>query len=361
MSRPQLPRFSVALAIGLIAIVATRAHAADTKAEARRHFEVGVEEAKAGAYRESLVEFTRAYELSPHFAVLYNIATANAALGDPAAALNFFERYLAEGGAAIASERRAKIETEMNRLAPRTAYLNLHAEPAAAQLTVDGVPLPPDAAGRAVRVNIGMHRLGATLAGYTPAEQTTTLASGDVAKVTLQLVPLAATSAPVAAMAPPSTPPPLSSEPPGTSPSPPVVLAIQPTPAGALDAPPRSGTARRVVGYTAAGLGLVSFAVAALLYEDAKSSRDKAAGSGCTQLACEGQGAKDWASAQSGVRSSRIALVGGGVLVAGGLALALLVPSSPSATASATSTGITTLGATIGFDGLPRVTLAGRF
>ena len=44
-----------------------------TKAEARKHFDHGLALAKQGVYAEAVVEFNRAYELSPHFAVLYNL------------------------------------------------------------------------------------------------------------------------------------------------------------------------------------------------------------------------------------------------------------------------------------------------
>jgi tetratricopeptide (TPR) repeat protein len=363
-------RWSVAAAIAIVvaALAPSNARAADNRSEARRHFEVGVEEAKSGAYREALVEFTRAYELSPHFAVLYNIATANAALGDPAAALNFFERYLSEGGAAVASERRAKIEVEMSRLAPRTAYLNLHALPATARLSLDGAPLPADPSGRAIRVNIGVHRVSAALDGYAPIEQSATIASGDVANLTLQLVPLAPAPAPVAALAAAPAPPaaPLAA---GASASG-GVLATPASPALAAEpSPQRSGTVQRVVGYTAGGLGLVSFAVAALLYYyDAKSNLQRAIDLKCTVDMCVGEGAAHWRSAQNDVAASRIALATGGVLVAAGVALVMLAPS-PGPSPSASSTGghnaapapAAVLGAMLGPAGPTGLTLTGRF
>lgn len=95
------------------------------RAAARRHFNRGVELAKAGSYELALAEFRQAYQLSPHFSVLYNIGQAELALERPESAVETLRRYLVEGGEQIEPARRAEVEstvaTELERLGPRPA------------------------------------------------------------------------------------------------------------------------------------------------------------------------------------------------------------------------------------------------
>src|SRR6185437_16521309 len=227
---------AVAAAIALLAGPASGAGARADKAEARRHFQVGVAAAESGVYAEAVVEFTRAYELSPNFAVLYNIAKAQEALGDEPAALATFERYLAEGASAIPAPRRADIAAEMKELAARTGVIIPHVTPDGARVTLDGTGLAPGAIGHGVRVKLGAHRLAAAKDGYAVAEQTVTVTSGDNLDLTLALAPLP--EAPQVPVPPPLAPPPAAAAPQS--------LLIQLAPA-----PPArsSGSALRTLGY----------------------------------------------------------------------------------------------------------------
>jgi tetratricopeptide (TPR) repeat protein len=118
------------LALALCAAALTtaghaRAEQAEERALARGHFNRGVELAKAGAYESALAEFKQAYQISPHFSVLYNIAQAELALERPQLAVEALRRYLAEGGERIEPARRAEVEstitTELERSSPREA------------------------------------------------------------------------------------------------------------------------------------------------------------------------------------------------------------------------------------------------
>jgi tetratricopeptide (TPR) repeat protein len=299
------------------------------KAEARRHFQVGVTEAQAGAYREAVVEFKRAYELSPNFAVLYNLAMAEAALGDAAAALTTFERYLAEGGKAVPADRRAKVAGDMKPLLARTGSIVPHVTPVGAGLMLDGAALDRTAAGRGVRVNVGAHTLAAAAEGYLPAEQAITVASGDVANVTLALAPV-----PPPRPEPAAPPPVVELPPPPVNPPPaaPSFVVIERPPAVA---PARSaGSVQRTFGYLLGVAGLAGLATGGALYAYAWTQAQSAVNNGCTEDlgTCRGDGATEWQSAQSGVRNARIAAaVGGGLFVAG----AVIVVAAPSAGAPA--------------------------
>ena len=50
----------------------------------------------------ALAELSRAYELVPRHEVLYNIGRVEVQLGHPVEAARAYERYLAEGGDAVA-------------------------------------------------------------------------------------------------------------------------------------------------------------------------------------------------------------------------------------------------------------------
>jgi tetratricopeptide (TPR) repeat protein len=102
-----------------------RADQTQERAAARGHFNRGLELAKAGSYESALAEFEQAYQLSPHFSVLYNIGQAELALERPESAVETLRRYLAEGADRIEPARRAEVEstiaTELERLGQREA------------------------------------------------------------------------------------------------------------------------------------------------------------------------------------------------------------------------------------------------
>jgi tetratricopeptide (TPR) repeat protein len=308
-----------ALVAGAIAALARPALAAPpgNKAEARRHFQVGVTEAQAGAYREAVIEFTRAYELYPNFAVLYNLGTAQAALG--------------EGGKAVSADRRAKVVEETKALATRTGSIVPHVTPEAARLTLDGAALEHPTTGAGLRVNVGVHRLAAAADGYLPAEQAVTVASGDVANVTLALsrVPPARPEP-----APPPPPPVVELPPPAAAASP---LLDAPQPIAALDhpapapAPARAtGSVQRTIGYLVGVAGLAGLAAGGLFYAYAWTQAQDAVNNGCTDdlTTCRGDGMNQWHNSEKWINNARIAAVVGGGLFVSGAVIVLAAPSA---------------------------------
>ncbi|MFL5305077.1 MAG: tetratricopeptide repeat protein [Polyangia bacterium] len=89
---------------------------ATAKTEARAHFDRGVQLGHAGDYRQAAAEFQRAYQISPHYAVLYNLAQAQIALGQTAEAIDSLQRYLAEGGANVPADRRTEVQGTIKQL-----------------------------------------------------------------------------------------------------------------------------------------------------------------------------------------------------------------------------------------------------
>jgi iron complex outermembrane receptor protein len=67
---------------------------ADVRAEARRHFKVGMQLIADGKIDDGIGELLEAYEIRPHPNVLFNIAKAYETAKRPADALTFYNRYL---------------------------------------------------------------------------------------------------------------------------------------------------------------------------------------------------------------------------------------------------------------------------
>jgi tetratricopeptide (TPR) repeat protein len=322
-----------ALALVLLLIAAPAAAASPkAKAEARRHFDAGVAHAKAGEYRDALTEFTRAYDLAPSPTALYNIATAQAELGQMVEAIDSFHRYLGERSETVPAERRAQVLQRIAELESRTGTITVHASPETAKVYLDGQLIEAAAAAKGVRVNPGPHRVLAAADGYDDAKREIDVGRAAVFDVTLALAPVppAPRQEPVVPDAPPLPPPP-AAPPPAIVPATP---ALQ-QPASAPRPAPRSGGVgvQRAIGYGVAAAGALALAAGGVLYLKALSDRDKAINAGCTATACPPPGDSDWRSAQNGVTWSRRAAIAGGVLVAAGLTVVLIAPSSRDAPA----------------------------
>ena len=81
--------------------------------------------------------FRRAYELNPHWKVLYNIAQSEAAAGRHGLAMEAFEKYYALGAEKISLERQKAVEAELVRLQRLVGFVEIDA-PDGAEILVDG-------------------------------------------------------------------------------------------------------------------------------------------------------------------------------------------------------------------------------
>ncbi len=135
----------------LLTALSRPAHAADdARTVARESYARGVELANTGDYQRALAEFQRAYELSPHYAVLYNIAQAERALGHSSQALEAFESYLRLGAEQIPAERRLEVEAAIEALKKEPAS---EPAPEPPQPAAPGpVPVAPEPPPRQSRV-----------------------------------------------------------------------------------------------------------------------------------------------------------------------------------------------------------------
>ena len=159
--------------------------------EARQRFARGVDLYKEGSFDAALAEFTKAYELVPNYRVLFNLAQVQNERHDYVAALQFFEKYLQDGGSDISPERREQVGREITALKGRVAQVTVSADVEGAELLIDGVPAGTLPLKEPVLVSSGVRQIQVRKAGYETSTRTETIAGGDAPhyEFTLQAVP----------------------------------------------------------------------------------------------------------------------------------------------------------------------------
>jgi tetratricopeptide (TPR) repeat protein len=157
--------------------------------EAATHFDRGNAEYNEGNYRLALVEMQRAYDLAPHYRVLFNLAQIHAQLGDFTKAQSFFERYLAEGGDAVPAAKRAQVQKDLAALALKIGTLAFTVSEADADVLVDDKSIGHTPLTTALRVDAGDHRIRVEKDGFRADVRTVTLVGGEELKVDVKLEP----------------------------------------------------------------------------------------------------------------------------------------------------------------------------
>jgi hypothetical protein len=186
----------VALLVACSLLVPTIAQAAEPapakskadEAEARARYEKGQMLYKDGAFETALVELKHAHELAPSYKILYNIAQVHRQLNDFAGSLQAFEQYLEEGGAGVAPKRKQEVDKEIAELKERVGTVAVTTSRAGGEILLDDVsqgtaPLP-----KPLVVNPGTRKITLVVAGNAPVTRAVTVASGEEAKVELEIV-----------------------------------------------------------------------------------------------------------------------------------------------------------------------------
>lgn len=119
-----------------LGIVAKAAETADD--DALTAYEAGKQAFDGQRYAESADHFRTAYTLKPSWKIFYNIGQAEAAGKRYGLALDAFEKYLAEGGDEIPSERQSSVMQEIVRLRNLVGYVSISASDGVA-VWLDGV------------------------------------------------------------------------------------------------------------------------------------------------------------------------------------------------------------------------------
>jgi tetratricopeptide (TPR) repeat protein len=158
--------------------------------EARLRYARGLSLYAGAEYVLALVEFERAYQLSPNYRVLYNIGQVRIQLGRYARAFEALTEYMKQGGDAIDPERRAAVQKDIDMLAERTAKLVVRTNEAGADIQLDGVVIGVSPLAGPLIVDAGEHNIGVRKVGFYDKFQSVTLAGRDARTVDFNLVKL---------------------------------------------------------------------------------------------------------------------------------------------------------------------------
>jgi tetratricopeptide (TPR) repeat protein len=188
--------FACAFAVSLagLAIDASADDIATAAHDAGKHFERGVALYRETDYLAALVEFKRAYALSPNSAVLYNIGEAEYQLQDYANALVTFTRYLTE--APPGSSHRVEVENDVEVLQARVGHLGIVTVPPGADVSVDDQPAGKTPLNDRLLVSVGHRKVTAVYPGRTPVTRFVDVAADDDVSVTLELAATAPATVP---------------------------------------------------------------------------------------------------------------------------------------------------------------------
>lgn len=313
-SQPGRRALLVALSIGAWSSVA----AANDPATATMLFNDAKRLASAGSYVDACPKFEESQRLDPAIGTQYNLADCYEHTGKTASAWAMFldvaSAATASGQPAraqVATQRAAAIESKVSKLtiaAPKTAT--------GLEVRRNGELLGSVLWGNAAPVDPGSYTIEASAPGKRRWSSVATVGPNG-AHVTVTIPPLEAASAPA--------PVPSAPFPPATavaSPAPPA-LAEGPT---AVDEKPR-GDGQRVAGMIVSGAGIVGLGASAafLILSVAKHSDYT---SHCAGDLCDAQGVSSHNDAVTDGNVATGTFIGGGILLAAGLALWLSAPKS---------------------------------
>jgi tetratricopeptide (TPR) repeat protein len=316
------------LVIVLGALAAPQAAQAGEKEEARKHYDRALELADDGQTEGAIVEFRRSYDLTHHFAVLYNIGQVYVSLAKPVEAVDAYERYLADGGKKIPAARRAEVEQEIARQKARIATLEIRGLPEGAVVRLDGKEIAKGPITAPVRVGVGTHAIAASAEGYDPAETEVTVAGEDRRVVELALAKHVVETPPPPPVAPVAQTPPVAPV------APPVVArtVTEPVVSAAVEASPKpkSITNLRIAGIASSTAGVAGIVAGAVCWGLGKSRHDNAMNN-LNQNYGKAQSLQS--DAQDYVTAGNAVFIAGGVLAALGTVLYFVgAPDSQPAT-----------------------------
>lgn len=161
--------------------------AARAEAEVRRQRALRLYD--AGNYSAARVEFQRANELLPSFRFLYNLGVVSMALNDSAAAYDYFQRYLDQGGSAVTADLRAEILLQLQDLAGHIETLEVQVDTVGAQVFVDESPVGFAPLPKSLHVNSGPRKITARAESGRSQSIILELPGGETRSIELRLAP----------------------------------------------------------------------------------------------------------------------------------------------------------------------------
>jgi hypothetical protein len=186
---------------------------ADAQARFRRALELHDE----GNLDAARTELRRAYEIAPNYKVLFNLGQVEFELLDYPAALATFEKYLSEGGDRVPKDRRAQVQSDIEKLRGRVGTIEIAVSVPGSLVAVDDVTVGTTPLLRPIVVSAGRRRITVSHNGYTSETRLVDVAGADHGTMSFELVDASRTTPPLpvaAEVAAPAPAPPVETPPP---------------------------------------------------------------------------------------------------------------------------------------------------
>jgi hypothetical protein len=146
--------------------------------EADKRFTRGVELFSDEDYAAALAEFHWAYNLEPHYAVLYNIAVCYVKLGRYTDALKYYNQYLKDGGDKIPESRSKQVIDEIAYVKSLMGGLMIRTNVDHVTIMIDGNEMGKTPLDDPIMMAAGPHTVELALSGFMPVKEEVTVASG---------------------------------------------------------------------------------------------------------------------------------------------------------------------------------------
>jgi len=169
---------------------------ADPTAQAREHFELGLQLMENENWEAALLEFSRSLEMHPTRSALFNAGMCQKALHRYVAALGTFRRWQVQYAESAPQEDREAVERAVAGVQAFVAQVEVSVSLAGAEILVDGNTAGVSPLSEPIVVEIGHHVVEARLGGYEAARDEVAVASRETARVAFDLVPTGGGPAP---------------------------------------------------------------------------------------------------------------------------------------------------------------------
>lgn len=184
---------SILIVLALVAAPVCAYAGEPSKPDAARAAELkkqGDELMHSSHFREAVGAYEQSYAAVPNPAILYNRGNALQQLGDLPAALDMFEKFLADAPESLKS-RVPNLSKTIEELAAQVATVAIDCPVAGAAVVVRGKTAGTTPLGAPIRVVPGPATIDVTASGYASFHQDATLTGGATATIKVELAKLA--------------------------------------------------------------------------------------------------------------------------------------------------------------------------
>ncbi|MBW2523568.1 MAG: PEGA domain-containing protein [Deltaproteobacteria bacterium] len=178
---------AIAALVAIACALGVAMPARSNPAAAKAHFDQALAHIDRREYRKAVAELQQAYEIQPHYSVLFNLRQAHVLLDEPVEAIARLEQYLEDGGTAVSTDRVEEVRQTLEQQRKLVGELVVQARPAGATIAVDGRELGSAPLASPVLLRTGRHLVQAELTGHLPSEQWVDVVNGRAAVVDLAL------------------------------------------------------------------------------------------------------------------------------------------------------------------------------